>query len=94
MPRSLAFPILVAALAGLLDIATERGQETVEGIALGVKKTQIELAGLAGEARETVRETLLDSRRRGLLAVHGRSILLTDPAVLCALAAGATRRAP
>ena len=72
--------------AYLLGIASERGQETAEGIALGVKITRSRLAGLVAASRETVHATLLEFRRRGPLAVHGRSILLTDPATQCALA--------
>lgn len=72
--------------AYLLGIASERGQETAEGIAPGVKITRAKLASLVAASRETVHSTLLEFRRRGPLAVHGRSILLTDPATQCALA--------
>lgn len=80
--------------AYLLDIAAERGEDVPEGRSLGVKITHAELAGLVGAARETVSAALLELRRRGLIAVQGRTNLLTDLPAVRAIAAGARTEGP
>jgi CRP/FNR family cyclic AMP-dependent transcriptional regulator len=66
----------------LLTLATERGEETSDGILLDLNLTQADLAAMVGGSRQSVNQTLRSFESRGYLAIDGRAITLKRPADL------------
>jgi CRP-like cAMP-binding protein len=65
--------------ATLLDLAKEHGVPDAQGVLLPLKLSQQDLASLIGVTRESVNLALSDFRKKGLVAVEGRTIRLLDP---------------
>lgn len=63
----------------LLALAAQHGVADAHGVLIPLRLTQMELATLAGVARETVNAVLRDLRGRGLVEVGRRSIRLARP---------------
>jgi CRP-like cAMP-binding protein len=62
----------------LTRLAREGGQELPEGLLVGRRPTQQELANMVGSCRETISRTFTSLVRRGLLVPRGRGVLLTS----------------
>jgi CRP/FNR family transcriptional regulator, cyclic AMP receptor protein len=82
----LVFKDVQAKLAALLlELAEEYGQETEDGLQIGLKITHQEMANLIGSTRETISLTLAQFKKRGLLDLNGRSVVLKDQSGLGAM---------
>jgi CRP-like cAMP-binding protein len=66
----------------LLTLASERGEETADGILLDLNLTQADLAAMVGGSRQSVNQTLRSFESRGYLQIEGRTIRLRKPAEL------------
>ncbi len=75
----------------LLELAEQYGQQTGDGIALGIKLSHQDLANVIGSTRETVTVVLGELQSEDLVAVGRRKITLLKPDQL---AAGVDRSAP
>jgi CRP-like cAMP-binding protein len=62
----------------LTRLGRESGQTVTEGIVLGKRPTQQELANMVGSCRETISRTFTSLIRRGLLVPRGRGVLITQ----------------
>jgi CRP/FNR family transcriptional regulator, cyclic AMP receptor protein len=71
--------------ATLLDLARDHGVPDAQGILLPLKLSQQDLASLIGVTRESVNLALSDFRKKGLVAVEGRTIRLPRPEALQAI---------
>lgn len=60
------------------DLMTRFGQPGPDGLSLGYRVTQTELAQLCGLTRETVNKTIADFANRGWLTMHGHSMMVHD----------------
>ena len=58
----------------LLQLATEQGTETAEGVAIRNRPTHQELANMSGTTRETVSRVLKRLENQGYIACSGRQI--------------------
>ncbi|MCA9697633.1 MAG: Crp/Fnr family transcriptional regulator, partial [Myxococcales bacterium] len=75
----LVFKDVQAKLAALLlELAEEYGQETEEGVQIGLKITHQEMANLIGSTRETISLTLAQFKKKGLLNMNGRTVVVLD----------------
>ncbi len=75
----LVFKDVQAKLAALLlELALEYGQETEDGLQIGLKITHQEMANLIGSTRETISLTLAQFKKKGLLSMNGRTVVLLD----------------
>jgi CRP/FNR family transcriptional regulator len=68
--------------ATLLDLARDHGVPDAQGTLLPLKLSQQDLANLIGVTRESVNLALSDFRKRGLIAIEGRTIRLLRPEAL------------
>ena len=68
--------------ATLLELARDHGVPDAQGILLPLKLSQQDLANLIGVTRESVNLALSDFRKRGLIAIEGRTIRLLRPEAL------------
>ncbi len=81
--EDLVFRDVPARLAHLLiDLSTEHGRETSEGISLQIKITHQEMANLIGSIRETVSAILGEFKRQGWISFERRRIILRRPDLL------------
>ena len=60
----------------LLQLATDQGKETAEGIAIESRPTHQELANMSGTTRETVSRVLKRLENQGYIACKGRTIIV------------------
>ncbi len=60
----------------LLQLATDQGKETAEGIAIESRPTHQELANMSGTTRETVSRVLKRLETQGYIACKGRKIIV------------------
>ncbi len=60
----------------LLQLATDQGKETAEGIAIESRPTHQELANMSGTTRETVSRVLKRLENQGYIACKGRKIVV------------------
>lgn len=60
----------------LRELAKTDGKDTPEGIEIGKRPTQAEIAAMIGTSRETVSRALSEFQRRGFLDMNGKRILL------------------
>jgi CRP-like cAMP-binding protein len=71
----------------ILSLARDHGVPEREGVKIGVRLTQTDLAGLTGASRESINKALGRLRRRGFLTVddhHHITLLKPDElAKLC-----------
>jgi CRP-like cAMP-binding protein len=75
----LVFRDVQAKLAALLlELGEEYGVDAEEGLQIGLKITHQEMANLIGSTRETISLTLAQLKKRGLLNLHGRTVVLCD----------------
>jgi len=75
----LVFKDVQAKLAALLlDLADEYGQETEDGVQIGLKITHQEMANLIGSTRETISLTLATFKKKKLLNMNGRTVVVLD----------------
>ena len=75
----LVFKDVQAKLAALLlELSEEYGQETEDGLQIGLKITHQEMANLIGSTRETISLTLAQFKKKGLLNMNGRTVVLLD----------------
>jgi len=75
----LVFKDVQAKLAALLlELADEYGQETEDGVQIGLKITHQEMANLIGSTRETISLTLAQFKKKSLLNMVGRTVVLLD----------------
>ncbi len=82
----LVFRDVQAKLAALLlELGTEYGVETEDGIQIGLKITHQEMANLIGSTRETISLTLAQFKKKGLLDLSGRAVILRDQDGLSAM---------
>ena len=65
-------------LAGIRELSDEYGQETEEGVQIGLKITHQEMANLIGSTRETISLTLATFKKRKLLNMNGRTVVILD----------------
>jgi hypothetical protein len=73
----LVFKDVQAKLAALLlELGEEYGQETDEGLQIGLKITHQEMANLIGSTRETISLTLAQFKKKKLLDMNGRTVVL------------------
>ena len=61
----------------LKELAEDEGESCDEGIKIDERPTQQDLAAMIGTTRETVSRVLSEFQRRGLLNVHGKTIILS-----------------
>lgn len=71
--------------AALLELAQDHGVPDAQGILLPLRLSQQDLANLIGVTRESVNLALSDFRKRGFVAVEGRTIRLLRPEALRAV---------
>jgi CRP-like cAMP-binding protein len=81
-----AAPTLARVAARLLELAGDYGTPTPEGVVIGLRISQEELAGWTGGSREAVAKALHGLRDLGLVATDRRRITVTDPEGLRRLA--------
>ena len=82
----LVFKDVQAKLAALLlELADEYGQETEDGVQIGLKITHQEMANLIGSTRETISLTLAQFKKKGVLNMNGRTVVLLDQEGLMAV---------
>ncbi|KIG12965.1 cAMP-binding protein [Enhygromyxa salina] len=75
----LVFKDVQAKLAALLlELGEEYGQETEDGLQIGLKITHQEMANLIGSTRETISLTLAQFKKKDLLNMNGRTVVLLD----------------
>ncbi|EDM81471.1 Cyclic nucleotide-binding:Bacterial regulatory protein, Crp [Plesiocystis pacifica SIR-1] len=75
----LVFKDVQAKLAALLlELGDEYGQETEDGLQIGLKITHQEMANLIGSTRETISLTLAQFKKKKLLNMNGRTVVLLD----------------
>jgi CRP/FNR family transcriptional regulator, cyclic AMP receptor protein len=75
----LVFKDVQAKLAALLlELGEEYGQETEDGVQIGLKITHQEMANLIGSTRETISLTLAHFKKKKLLNMNGRTVVLLD----------------
>lgn len=65
-------------VATLVSLGQQEGQSVADGVLIGRRPTQQELANLVGACRETVSRVVSDLTRRGLLTTRGRSLLISS----------------
>jgi CRP/FNR family transcriptional regulator, cyclic AMP receptor protein len=73
-----AAPTLARVAARLLELAQDYGTPSPEGIVIGLRISQEELAGWTGGSREAVAKALHSLRGLGLVATDRRRITVTD----------------
>ena len=66
----------------LLQLAERHGTRTSHGTELDLDLTQAELASMVGATRERVNRAISSFRTQGLIELHGKKIILLDPARL------------
>lgn len=66
----------------LLSLGERFGNQTEQGIEVHHDLTQLELAQVVGASRETVNKVLTDFAQRGWVTVHGKSVVIHEPARL------------
>lgn len=71
--------------AALVELASDHGVPDDQGILLPLRLSQQDLANLIGVTRESVNLALSEFRKKGLVAVEGRTIRLLRPDALRAL---------
>jgi CRP-like cAMP-binding protein len=81
-----AYPVHVRLARVLGDIALACGEQAEEGVLIGVRLNQTELAALVGSAEDTVQRALRLLRSRGLIRTGYRRIAVLDVAALLRLA--------
>ena len=75
----LVFKDVQAKLAALLlELGEEYGQDTENGVQIGLKITHQEMANLIGSTRETISLTLAQFKKKRLLNMNGRTVVLLD----------------
>jgi len=75
----LVFRDVQAKLAALLlELGEEYGVDSEDGMQIGLKITHQEMANLIGSTRETISLTLAQFKKKGLLDLHGRTVVLKD----------------
>lgn len=62
----------------LLQMSTDVGTDTDDGIELDLHLTQSEIASMVGGSRQSVNQVLRSFERRGYIAVKGKAILIKD----------------
>ena len=69
-----------ARLAGVLEVLARKfGEDTEDGgVAIGIKLTRVDLAGMISSTRESVTSAVNRLRRRGILAMEAGRIVLLD----------------
>jgi CRP/FNR family transcriptional regulator, cyclic AMP receptor protein len=77
-----AFPVHVRLARVLGDIAESCGEAAGDGVLIGVRLSQTELATLVGAAEDTVQKSLRMLRERGLIRTGYSRITVLDPAGL------------
>ncbi len=70
----------------MLQLGRDYGVEDARGTLVAIKITHQEMANLIGSTRETVSLTLSQFKKRGLIAMDGRKVIVTDFDGLRALA--------
>lgn len=70
----------------LLNLAERHGKNNAEGKLIDYPITHQEIANLIGTTRETVSNTFMDFRKRGLIATHRRKITVLDQKALAEVA--------
>jgi len=74
-----AFPVYVRLARVLGDIAATCGEASGDGVLIGVRLSQTELATLVGAAEDTVQKSLRILRDRGLIRTGYSRITVLDP---------------
>ncbi|HEX6977663.1 MAG TPA: Crp/Fnr family transcriptional regulator [Alphaproteobacteria bacterium] len=72
----------------LLYLASIHGQRASDGVRIGIRLSQREIASMAGSSRETVNRQLQAWQREGLLRIDDAAIVLRDEKALRRLADG------
>jgi len=73
-----AYPAHVKLARLLVDIADTCGRQTADGVELGVKLSQPELATMIGIAEATVQKAIQNLRLRGLIQPRYRRMVIVD----------------
>lgn len=63
----------------LLQMSSDVGNETADGIALDLHLTQSEIASMVGGSRQSVNQVLRSFERRGYIDVQGKLIVVKEP---------------
>ncbi|MEV0675515.1 Crp/Fnr family transcriptional regulator [Actinosynnema sp. NPDC050436] len=79
-------PVRTRVVRVLLELASDHGRPTAQGIGIGFPLTQPELAALVGAAEPTVHKVLAELRRLRLAETGYRSVTILDEASLTELA--------
>jgi CRP-like cAMP-binding protein len=66
----------------LVDLSTEYGAPTQDGVTIRLARTQRELAAMVGGSRESVVRALSDLRNRGIVSTARRTITVLRPDLL------------
>lgn len=66
----------------LLELSDEHGTRTPQGIQIGVRFTQGELASMIGATRESTNKVLRNFQSRGLIRMEGQSLTILRPDLL------------
>ena len=64
--------------SALLSLSRRHGVESEEGVAIDLRLTQGDLAGLLGASRESVNRALAALRGKGLVRQSGRRVIIVD----------------
>jgi CRP/FNR family cyclic AMP-dependent transcriptional regulator len=63
----------------LLELGTERGIRTAEGIQINLPLTQSDLASMVGASRQRVNRILSDWRQQGIIRIDRRAVTILRP---------------
>lgn len=78
----LFYPLRARVAGRLLELASEHGQPTEDGLLLDIKVSQNDFARLAMGSRQRVNQVFREWDRTGLVITRGDHLLLTDPGAL------------
>ncbi len=78
--ESLAFLDVTGRVTGiLLQLASEKGHHSSEGVLIKSRPTHQELANMIGTTRETVTRVLKQLERKNYIIISGKDITIIDP---------------
>jgi CRP-like cAMP-binding protein len=66
----------------LLELSDQHGSKTPQGIQIGIRFTQQELASMIGATRESTNKVLRNFQARGLIRMDGQTLTVTRPDLL------------
>lgn len=83
-------PVVLRLARVMQRLASEYGEDTAEGLFIGVPLSQADLAGLVGSTEQSVRRALSALREAEVISTRYRRVFVTDAYRLHAVAEGLT----